>query len=323
MTNLREDSVSGLAHPGPPERSHAGDGEMGADVSNDRRYDHAEACADDDNPESRALCPGDLDDEPHDDEGGSGHEPSDRSTATEGSSLRYWLTWGLPIAALALFGASVLLPHLHLSSWPQARTEHTTAGAAPVRPLNERQSTDVPLEEQTSTTVPVPPADAGAEGDPHDVGQDALPVGPVAVQVPTAQTSPAPSSSPSPPTDVLAGPVADSDLQRLLTQSMPERLGVRDPEAATSVAAEVTVQVAWRALSEDLTAGGWNEAHMQAHELLSDGAGDRPGRLPPETTVIIMWSASSPSGDLQDRQMSAVRMDTTGPTSTTREITTL
>jgi len=122
---------------------------------------------------------------------------------------------------------------------------------------------------------------------------------------------------------VLAGPVDDNDLQRLLTQSMPERLGASNPEAATSVAAEAMVQVAWQALSDDLSAGGWNEAHMQAHELLSEDTADRPGHLPPETTVVIMWSASSPAGELQDRQMSAVRMDTTGSTPITRGITTL
>lgn len=235
-------------------------------------------------------------------------------------SLRYWLTWGVPVLVLVVFGAYLLLPRSGPPAWlrvsprmwsqispqPSIDLDQSTARSGPSPSDPAELVTSTPPQPQnralsqdqvsgvSSSPLRAVPATAGAGGDP-------------------------PAAAPA---DVLAGPVDDGVLQQLLTQSMPERLAASDPDAASSPTADRVAQEAWRALRADLDAGGWSHAHLQAHELVSKAPSHRPGQLPQETTVIIMWSATSPAGELQDRQLSVVRMDTTGTPAAPREIST-
>ena len=241
----------------------------------------------------------------------------------EPSSVRYWLTWGLPIAALALLSAYLLLPSTGLPTWQQLLSERTHASAASAT-SSERAITSArptppqPADQEQGGSRPsaAPLSSSSASG----AGIDA-PATPGGTAAPALSSTSPPT--PTQPADVLAGPVDDDVLQQLLTQSMPERLAASDPAAAASPAAQSAVDLAWQALSQDLGAGGWSQAHMQAHELVSDEHADQPGQLPSKTTVVIMWSATSSAGELQDRRMSAVKVDTTTAPVHVSEITTL
>ena len=190
---------------------------------------------------------------------------------------------------------------------------------AKVRPLVPG-ATSQPMSASTPATPPPPaPPDAFPAAPPGTTDgpttppteQAAAPTQPEhAPSLVTAPGSPQQAAA-TPPADVLAGPVDDTVLQELLTRSMPERLSASDPDAAASAAAQRARETAWTALAADLDAGGWSQPHLQAQELISDTAPPAAGVLPEEVAVVIMWSATNTSGELEDRQLSMVRMRAT------------
>lgn len=116
---------------------------------------------------------------------------------------------------------------------------------------------------------------------------------------------PKPSASPSAATstgqgDPMAGAITDALIQQTLDEA-----GLTTVDAATAKATRV---VAWKALAADLQAGGWRRPHLQGSSVAAPG---NDQTAPAVVDVTAIWSATSPAGDLVDRQRSIVRLTST------------
>jgi hypothetical protein len=177
-----------------------------------------------------------------------------------------------------------------------------------------------------TTSLPVP-SPSGSTREAGRVAASAAPSPWASSSEPTSTTEPSTSprsqeaaagaGAPSQelPADVLAGPVGDDVLQQLLQQSMPSALTV------SGESAQQAGDVAWAALEDDLLAGGWSGPHRQALVFTATGTSQATTeagsvssstQLPIVVDAHIMWSATAPSGDLDDRQLAVVRLQRGG-----------
>ena len=169
---------------------------------------------------------------------------------------------------------------------------------------------------------PAPPlggALAPASAAPDRAALPGAPASPSAAPASSTASAAAPaargeSTGPASPPDLLAGPVGDDVLQQLMEDSLPNRLAAQDPAAADSPQAGEAVEVAWRALRQDLLAGGWSQPHRQVAVLTTTATVRGDGTLPATMSVSFMWSATTASGEFTDREISAVDLNRGGDT---------
>jgi len=150
-----------------------------------------------------------------------------------------------------------------------------------------------------------PPPTVTPEG---PVSGPVMAAAPPAIAASSAVVSPAAPSAAA-PEDLLAGPVSDQVLQDLLLDSLPADRTITDSALLESSDGRALLAAAWAGLAQDVQAGGWMQPRRQACAVMRRGRDDAQHHLPVVVDVMIMWAATSSSGDPTERELSQVHMN--------------